>query len=232
MNEEKRIFELDVLRGVAVILMMLFHFGYDLAWFEYTSYETTQDVEWIVFRGLILSMFLLAVGMSSYLAYKNHINYDKLIKTLVKLTLVSLVISIGSYQVFEHSWIYFGVIHFITVALILSLFFVKTPNLSLVFAFLLLGSYWLGYHPFDNLFNYSVHEWNIPVFTVDLVSLSPWFALVLLGIFVMHKNMFGFRIDENKSMKKIAYLGQHSLVIYLVHQPVLFGIFYMINVVR
>lgn len=232
MNKVKRIYELDVLRGTAVVLMVFFHFGYDLAFFEYASYQTTQDIEWIVFRGLILSIFLMAVGMSSCLAYKNHINYVKLIKTLVKLILVSVVISIGSYQVFEHSWIYFGVIHFIIVALIISLLFINRPNLSLVLSVLILGSYWMGYHPFDSLFNYSVQEWNIPYFSVDLVSLSPWFSLVLLGIFVMHKKMFGIRIKENKIMNKIAYFGKHSLVIYLVHQPVLFGFFYMIKFLR
>lgn len=232
MNEVKRIFELDLLRGMAVVLMVIFHFGYDLALFGYASYQTTQDTGWIVFRALVLSMFLLAVGMSAYLAYKNHINYAKLIKTLAKLTLVSVLISIGSYQVFEHSWIYFGVIHFITVALICSLFFVNIPKLSGVFAVLILGSYWMGYHPFDTLFDYGVQEWNIPVYTVDLVSFSPWFSLVLLGIFVMHKKMFGLSVKETKGMKKIAYLGQHSLLIYLVHQPVLFGLFYLIKFLR
>ncbi len=231
MNMSKRFFELDLLRGAAVILMVLFHIGYDIAYFGYASYVTTQDVEWIIFRGIVLSMFLLAVGMSAYLAYRDGVQYSKLITTLEKLILISVVISVGSYFVFPKEWIYFGVIHFIVVALVTSLIFVKTPNLSLVVGLGIITSYLIGLSPLDRLFLYSVEHWSIPVHTVDVVSFTPWFGVVLLGVFIMDRKIFGLSIHENVTTRRVAFLGQHSLVIYLLHQPALFGLFYIIKLI-
>lgn len=231
MNKAERFFELDLLRGGGVVLMVLFHIGYDLAHFGYASYVTTRDIEWITFRGIVLSMFLLAVGMSAYLAYRDGIKYSKLIRTLVKLILVSVLISVGSYLAFPQNWIYFGVIHFIAVALVVSLIFVKTPKLSLVVGIVIIVSYLMGYSPFDYIFAYSVVQWNIPSFTVDVVSFTPWFGVVLIGIFVMDKKIFGLKIQHNKITRRVAFLGRHSLAIYLLHQPMLFGLFYIIKLI-
>ncbi len=232
MNEKNRVFELDVLRGVAVILMVVFHFGFDLAEFGYASYRTTVDLEWKVFRSVILSMFLLAVGMSSYLAYVKGINKKKLFKNLVKLSLVSVAISMGSYLVFPHAWIYFDVIHFIVIAIPLSLVFLHIPRLSLVLGLILLMGYPLGYLHMDSFHNLGVEYLHIPRFTVDIVSLSPWFGMVLIGIFVMHKKMFNIKLKQTIMMKKITFLGKHSLLIYLLHQPILFAIFNLIRILR
>ncbi len=232
MNKSERLFELDLLRGTAVVLMVLFHIGFDLALFGYASYQTTIDTEWILFRGGILSMFLLAVGMSAYLAYIDGIRYDKLIKTVLRLLLVSLVISGGSYFVFPQQWIYFGVIHFIAVALIAVLPFIRVPRTALVVGIALMVSYWMGFSPLEPLFNYSVAHWSIPAYTVDLVSFTPWFGVVLIGVFVMDRKLFGLQFRQNLLTRRVALLGRHSLLIYLVHQPFLFGLFYLIKLVR
>ena len=229
MKNNKRILELDVLRGIAVILMVMFHFGFDLAEFGYASYQTTVDMQWKVFRAIILSMFLIAVGMSAYAAYSEGINLKKLFKNLAKLTLVSVVISIGSYVAFPHAWIYFGVIHFIVIALPLSLLFLHKPYIALVLGIAIPLSYVLGAFHLDALHHWSVEHLHIPSFTVDVVSFTPWFGLVLIGVFLMNKNLFGFRLKANALTQKFSFLGRHSLVIYLVHQPILFGMFMLIK---
>ena len=231
MKKINRSLELDVLRGIAVILMIFFHFGFDLAEFGYASYQTTIDLEWKIFRSIILSMFLLAVGMSSYLAYSKGINTNKLFKNLAKLSLVSLFISIGSYFAYPTSWIYFGVIHFIVLAIPLSLIFIRFPSLSLVLGILILMAYPLGYLHMDYPHSLGVRYLHIPSFTVDVVSLTPWFGLVLIGIFLMSKNLFDFKLKESRLSTKVSFLGKHSLLIYLVHQPIFFGIFYLLKVI-
>lgn len=224
----KRYFELDFLRGFGIILMITFHFGYDLSYFGYANYNTTVNIEWRVFRSTILSVFLLVVGMSAYLAYAETINWKKVFRRSMKLFLVSLLISLGSYSIFENSWIYFGVIHFIFVASLVSLFFVKFPNLSLLLGLGFLLSYNLGYFHFDVLLNFAIKNLGFPLHTEDIVSFTPWFGLVLIGIFLMHHNLFTFRVKETKLTQGISFLGKHALVIYIVHQPILFGIFYVL----
>lgn len=229
---KKRYFELDLLRGVAVILMVCFHFGYDLALFGYASYVTTADIEWIIFRGVVLSMFLVAVGMSSYLAYREDIDWKKVWIRSAKLTAVALLISIGSCFVFPDQWIYFGVIHFIMIATLVSLAFLKRPNVSLILGIGIIVTYVLGYFHLDPLLSYSVEHFHIPEYTVDVVSFTPWFGVVLIGIYLMHKKLFGLCIKENTAGRRIAFLGKHSLIIYLLHQPILFGVFNMIKLIR
>lgn len=225
---KERYFELDFLRGVGIVLMIAFHFGYDLSYFGYASYQTTIDIEWRVFRSLILSVFLLVVGMSIYVAYFDFIDWKKVFKRTLKLLFVSLLISVGSYSIFEHSWIYFGVIHFIMVASLVSLFFVRLPNVSLFVGLGFLLSYNLGYFHLDGVLDFAVNNFGLPLYTEDVVSFTPWFGLVLIGIFLMHHNLFSFKVKETKITQKVSFLGKHALIIYLVHQPILFTIFYLL----
>lgn len=228
----RRYFELDVLRGSAVVLMLLFHFGYDLAHFGYAAFETTQDLEWILFRGVIVSMFLLSVGMSLYLAYADKIRWDKILKRTGKLLLVSVVISIGSYAVFADQWIYFGVIHFIALASLAALAFLKSPNLALLAGIVIISGYIMGFFHLDPLLDFFINYFNFPRYTVDVVSFTPWFGVVLIGLYVMHKRAFGLRCAVNTFTHKLSFLGRHSLKVYLAQQPVLFSIFYAIEFLR
>ena len=225
---KERYFELDFLRGTGIVLMIIFHFGYDLSHFGYASYNTTVDIQWKVFRSIVLSTFLLVVGMSSYLAYCTSIDWKKVFKRTAKLFGVSLLISIGSYSIFENSWIYFGVIHFIMLASLVSFAFVRVPNFSLLVGLVFLLSYNLGYFHLDFILDYAVSNFGLPRHTEDVVSFTPWFGVILIGIFLMHHNLFSFKVKQTQLTQKVAFLGKHALIIYLVHQPVLFGAFYVL----
>jgi uncharacterized membrane protein len=220
-----RNYEIDLLRGIAIILMVMFHFGYDLTMFGWAYFSTSEDIEWRVFRTIIVSGFLLAVGMSSYLAYQKSINKKKLAKTVGKLFVVSLIITIGSVLLDPRTWVYFGIIHFITVALPISVLFVRAPNIALVIGTLSIAGYWTGTLDLTPIWEWSVIHLNIPKQTVDLVSFFPWIGVVLIGVFVMHKEIFHIKCNANVISNKLVFLGQHSLLIYLIHQPILYGLF-------
>jgi uncharacterized membrane protein len=66
---------------------------------------------------------------------------------------------------------------------------------------------------------------------VDLVSFFPWIGVVLLGVFVMHKNLFKIRVKPNIFLNQLVLLGQHSLIIYLIHQPILYGLLGLTDVI-
>jgi uncharacterized membrane protein len=103
--------------------------------------------------------------------------------------------------------------------------FVRAPNLALVIGIFCIVGYW------SDIFNlYSVWEWcvlnlGLPTYTVDLVSFFPWIGVVLIGVFVMHREIFHIRFNVNVISNKLVYLGQHSLIIYLIHQPILYAAF-------
>ena len=72
-----------------------------------------------------------------------------------------------------------------------------------------------------------MNNFNIPKHTVDLVSFIPWFGVVLIGIFIAHYRLIGLRIKESPISASLSFLGRHSLIIYLIHQPLLFAGFYI-----
>jgi uncharacterized membrane protein len=219
-----RNFEVDVLRGFAIVLMVIFHFGYDLTVFGWAGYNTGKDIEWRVFRSIIVSSFLLAVGMSSYLAYSHKVKKLKLLISVGKLVFVSSLLTVGSLFMQPNAWVYFGIIHFIAVALPISVLFVRIPNIALLLGVLSIVGYWLGLLRLTPLWEWSVLNIGIPSYTVDLVSFFPWIGVVLIGIYLMHHNLYQIVIVPNKLYSKLAFLGQHSLFIYLIHQPILYAI--------
>jgi uncharacterized membrane protein len=217
-----RIFEVDVIRGASIVLMIIFHFGFDLNLFGYASYNTSADLEWRIFRVIIVSGFLLSMGMSSYLAYAQGIRWNKFGISVAKLAVTALLISLGSLYMYPQQWVYFGIIHFIAVALPISLLFLSIPSTALVVGAGIIVAYLTGYLGIQPIWQWAVANIGIPKHTVDLVSFIPWFGVVLIGIFVAHHNIFALRIKHNRFSGGLSYLGKHSLVIYLIHQPILF----------
>jgi uncharacterized membrane protein len=226
-----RNYEIDLLRGLAIVLMVIFHFGYDLTVFGWADFSTSKDIEWRIFRTIIVSSFLLAVGMSSYLAYRKSINKKKLTKAVAKLFAVSLFITLGSLFMHPSTWVYFGIIHFITLALPISVLFVRVPNIAFVIGTLCIVAYAIGIVNLNPIWEWSVLYLGIPKRTVDLVSFFPWIGVVLIGVFVMHNALFQIKIKSNRVLNKLVFLGQHSLLIYLIHQPILYGLFGLTDII-
>ncbi|MBL4632056.1 MAG: DUF1624 domain-containing protein [Paraglaciecola sp.] len=220
-----RNYEIDLLRGLAIVLMVIFHFSYDLTVFGWAEFNTNRDIEWIIFRRAIVSSFLLAVGMSSYLAYQKSVNKKKLAKAVGKLFTVSMIITIGSLLMHPSTWVYFGIIHFITLALPIFVLFVRAPYIALVVGIACVVGDWTGIINLHPIWEWSVLHLGIPTRTVDLVRFFPWIGVVLIGIFVMHKALFSIKVKPNIFSNKLVVLGQYSLIIYLVHQPILYGFF-------
>jgi uncharacterized membrane protein len=230
-NSTRRSYEIDLLRGLAIVLMVIFHFGYDLTIFGWADFSTSKDIEWIIFRAVIVSSFLLAVGMSSYSAYQKSINKSKLIKAVSKLFAVSMFITLSSFFMHPNAWVYFGIIHFVTVALPISVLFVRAPYIALIIGISCFVGFWSGILNLYPVWQWSVSHLGIPTRTVDLVSFFPWIGVVLIGVFVMHKQLFQVKIKTSAISDKLVMLGQHSLIIYLIHQPILYGLFGLTDII-
>jgi len=76
----------------------------------------------------------------------------------------------------------------------------------------------------------GLHQTNVFLYTVDYFPLLPWFGVCLLGVVVgdilYSGNERRFRmpdLSKYKPAKIFQWVGQHSLIIYLLHQPVIAG---------
>ncbi len=219
-----RYLQLDFMRGIAIILMVVFHFCFDLNNFHFININIYNGTFWHLFRFIILTLFLLCVGISLTLANPYGVNFHKALKRFVILIVLASFISLASYLIFPKSWIYFGVLHFIACASLLALIFVRFSWFNLFLGTAILGLYFSDVINMHWLYN-SLHEaLHLPKYTEDLVSLFPWFGVVLIGMFIGKKGLYLFALKENKYTHVTAYLGKHSLLIYMLHQPLLFGL--------
>lgn len=69
-------------------------------------------------------------------------------------------------------------------------------------------------------------------FSTDYFSFLPWFFLFLSGYFIyrmMEKDRTFMDHYFVRKWEPLALLGRHSLLIYMLHQPVIFGVLTMIN---
>jgi len=229
----KRIDGLDIFRGSAILCMILYHFTYDLNYFRIINIDMNHTPTILLIRYTIITIFLLSVGMSLALAHKNAIRWSAVRKRVLQLGLASLLVTIATYFIFPSSWIYFGILHFILVASLITVMLLKFPKVTLVLTLLILiGSATQLLH-LNGLYALLKEPLFLPTYTEDLVPLFPWLSAVFTGTLLVHYNLyekmftlpvFNVKFRINKVLKK---MGQNSLLIYLIHQGVLFGAFEM-----
>jgi len=225
----ERIDGLDIFRGWAILFMVLYHFTYDLNHFHIISVNMNQATEFLISRYIIMTLFILGVGISLALVHKPYIRWRSVKKRLLLLGLASTLVSIATYIEFPNAWVYFGILHFILLSSILVLPFLSYPRVTLALSIvILIGSFYdiLNMHTTFNFLQPILHL--PPLNTEDLVPLTPWFAVVLIGTLFVHYNLykkffnlpiFSVNFLPNSVLK---FMGQNSLVIYLIHQPILF----------
>ena len=90
-----RLEKLDILRGIAIILMVLFHFNYSLIHLYDNELMNFSESIWFVIWRISALLFIIISGISFALAvekYKKKI-YKKYIKVSLLLWIIALLIS-------------------------------------------------------------------------------------------------------------------------------------------
>ncbi len=226
----------DMLRGVAIVLMIAYHFSFDLNYYQVLHIDFNHTPFWLDARAFIVSLFLGLVGVSLHLATAHGLNIRRYLRRLLLLLACAGLVSLASYQLFPRSFIYFGILHFIAVASVLGLPFTRLhwSNLLLGCAVIAAG---LLYHAtaFDSRLLGSLGFMTYKPLTEDYVPLAPWFGVVLIGIFI-GRSVFArtptptwARWHSGHPLARLlAFGGRHSLLIYMLHQPLLLGALYLI----
>lgn len=196
--------------------MVIFHFSYDLAVFGHVQIEFQKDLLWWAFPRLIVFLFLIAVGLSLRLVHYPEIRWKGFWIRWLKLAVLSMIISITTYHLFPDRWIYFGTLHSIAITSLMVLPFLRYPKISLALsAFFLLPLLF---------FKWSLPWIELPHKSMDYIPAFPWVGVVFLGIFLQYRNFHKVNLPDNRFLHGLGHLGKHSLFIYMVHQPVLYGI--------
>lgn len=222
----------DALRGMAIGLMLVYHFSFDLRHFHAIAADFEHDPFWLGFRALIVACFMLLVGVSLVLAAVAGTSPAKFWKRIALIAAFALAASIGSYLVFPRTYIFFGILHCIAVASVLAWPLVRHPRAAAVAGLAIIAAGLTLAHP---AFDYRALSWlgftTMKPATEDYVPLAPWAGVVLVGVAIGHALVdTGFRALGPLAAAPawLQWLGRHSLAVYMVHQPVLLGALWLV----
>jgi uncharacterized membrane protein len=213
---------LDLLRGLAVVWMIIFHTSYDLKMLGFVDWDFSRGF-WYAFPRFIASTFLFCVGLSLFLTHSPQLNTANLKKRTLKLGLACFGVSLGSYLFQPQQWIYFGTLHCILSGSLLGLLFLRRPKVLLFTMLILIFlQYFAGY-------DIKWVSQTIQKPSLDFIPIYPWFWVILAGIFCAPYLSKNRQISDISSPRFLTFLSLHSLKIYLIHQPLIFGGLWLIK---
>jgi len=232
--------EIDQARGIAIIMMVVFHVAFDLYFLGIAPIPANQG-PWrlLALSTATLFLFLVGISLSISSAYAERwlTHREFVLKYLGRgafILALGLLITAVTWVLLPSGFIRFGILHLIGIAVMASPLYIRYtwPNLIVGATIIALGSVvsgirgsswllWVGIHPADFV-------------SIDYTPLLPWIGVVLIGVFIgkmlYPKGMRrpGFSVSL-PSLRPLEYFGRHSLAIYLIHQPVIIGLIFLIS---
>lgn len=232
-----RIGGLDTLRGVALLAMASYHFTWDLELFGYIEPGTATTGLWKLYARAIASSFLFLAGFSLFVAHGKGMNWPSFNKRFAMVAGSAMLITVATVFAFPDSFIFFGILHNIAAASLVGLLFLRAPAIVALIAAVVAAAipFYVQSEAFDSRWLAWIGLATIPPRSNDYVPLLPWLAPFLLGmafskIAVPRGWLDRFR-KPSAPKNLLALAGRHSLLFYLVHQPLLLGIVYIASLI-
>lgn len=247
-SKRLRIHLMDELRGFAVLCMVFYHGFYTLAYLVGLDWGMALLRFFMPAEPFFAGLFILISGISSNLSRSN-------LKRGIKLLLVAVVVSAATMLVVPDERIVFGVLHFLSVSMIL-FGLVKPWTDKLAFSWLwvafcavLTAFTWniqrgyLGFQPFpaislptalyqtDWLMMFGLHSPGF--FSSDYFPLFPWLFIFFAGTFLGKLASAGKfpAFTYPSRVPALSWMGRNALIIYVVHQPVIYGVSMLITLI-
>lgn len=244
---QERYWEVDTARGVAIILMVVYHLVYDLDSFGRYDVQSTTGF-WFYFADAVAAMFVLLAGLALTISYsraraKRSSDAGLFLKFLRRGLVIfsfGMLITLVTFVLFPGQAIYFGILHLIGLSIPLAYPFLRLEYWNLVVGlivvavgFFLLRNVWVDY-PWLLWLGLQAEG----IVSSDYRPLLPWFGVFLLGVFagnLLYPNgtrQFAIRdLSHLPLISTLSFIGRHSLVIYLVHQPVLIALLSALGII-
>ena len=233
----KRIEMLDFARGTALLAMVVFHFAFDLEMFGIAEPGFTQQPQWKYFARAIASAFLFLAGFSLFLAHGRVIRWQGWTRRFVKIAGAALLITIATWFATPDVFIFFGILHAIAAASLVGLLFLRLHwALMLLIA---VGVFVLRYTARTEWLDDPWWWWTglsqITPVSSDYVPMFPWFAPFLAGMALANLAVRSNTLEQlgkpelgSRAATAVKFIGRHSLIFYLLHQPIMIGVLFLV----
>jgi uncharacterized membrane protein len=240
-----RFWEIDALRGVAIVMMVTYHLMWDLWYYRVLPNVVLYEGFWKYFQRTCAGLFLVLVGVSlavvtqRRLAKSSTLPFRPYLWRGLRIFGWGLVISVVVWAA-GIGYIHFGILHLIGFASIAAYPFLRYRWLNLVlWAAFFIGGYFL----LDVTVSFPWLLWlGLPpaaYYPNDYFPVIPYFGVPLLGLFIGNSLYTAsgrtFALPDFSRRLPIAglrWLGRHSLVIYLTHQLGLFALLVALGISR
>ncbi len=224
----KRFDILDAWRSLAIVLMIIYHFLYDLAIFGVITWAQMFSTPLGIMQKFICCSFIFLAGASARFS-RNNLRHGIIV------ILSGIIVAIGG--AVGGQTIRFGVLQLLGWSMVIwhftGKYLCRIPDLPLAalsacaFA---LTRWWTGTVIAESRWLYPFGLMYRGFFSADYFPLLPWFFLFIIG------TVFGgwcLRNRENRLLTAplptpMTFPGRHSLIIYMLHQPVLYGLCFIL----
>ena len=243
-DTKRRIILIDELRGFLILCMIFYHTLYSMC-FLFNFYKMNSILFFFEpVQPLFAAFFILISGAVSQFSHSNLVRGLKLMG-------ISLVITIATYFIMPRQVIVFGILHMLSFSMITYGIFDKAlSNISIKIGLILsvvlflatmnIGKGFIGISFFkvyipDYLYNVNVlFPLGITTnefFSADYFPIFPWIFVFLFGSFLGRFLKSGNlpQIFYEDKAKFLSFCGRNSLIIYLIHQPIICAILSIIN---
>lgn len=251
-----RIFEIDLIRGIAILLVIIDHFFFEVMyfgneWFKSAifcssplsgmyflgaAYWTSPLREWV--RWIVIGIFFLVSGISSSFSRDNY-------KRGMRMFLFALALNLATYSLYLLNIVDFRIdfnaIHVFAISTLFYALINKLDNKSkftIVFALTVLYI-WITYEQFEvnHYFFLPIGIYPDNYVRMDYMSLLPWIQIFIIGgmigkeYYYDRKSLFKDKKRDNAFDKVFLFMGRNSLYFYLGHQLVWFLLFMVFGLI-
>jgi uncharacterized membrane protein len=236
-GRHERFDRLDALRGAAIVWMATFHFSFDLNYFRFTHQDFYRDPVWTVQRTCIVTLFMLCVGLGQGIAAAQGQSLARFWRRVAQIAGCALLVSIGSWAMFPNSFISFGVLHAIALMLVVVRFTTSWGAWRWPLGLVAIA---LPLFVADPFFDSRWTDWiglttHKPV-TEDYAPILPWLGVVWWGAaaaeWLLARRPSLLKGRSPAAVRPLAVLGRWSLSFYMLHQPVLIGLLWLVVALR
>lgn len=240
---------LDELRGFAVVCMVFYHGFFLLAQVFGLSLGDRLLRFFMPAEPFFAGFFILLSGVASELTRSNLRRGLRLSAVALGLTAATWFLTLFGLEL----TIWFGILHLLAVSMLavaaVNRWIRKIPAPAGLAACVLL--FFCTNHIGDGYLGFSFFKWDLPAglydlpwlfplgicrsdfFSADYFPVFPWifvfFAGAFLGTYAL-KDRFPL-FFQKKFCPPLDVAGRHALLIYVLHQPVLFGLFSLIQLI-